>query len=255
MKVFPLFLPLELSHALQFLILVRSHLFNVTTGSNQPKQLCWSSQTVNEELSTTLPDSPCALSDLRRGYVCSNKISCGIVNELVLTSFGTGLELSLRPVKMNGHKSLVSCEANDLVNALYILVRSNFTCRGKIWTLKDRGKGRKLRKRGSILRQQRVASPSVRIAMVAAQMIRSVQRTRLHDEFSWQGFGLTRSIGVGEREKEGKETSERDKPGWTGAREKRERQLKSATKKVIPLVEEDVWSFDQGVRLTSQWED
>ena len=36
-----------------------------------------------------------------------------------------------------------------------------------------------------------------------------------------QRFGLTRSMGVGQREKEGKEARKREQPGRTGARERR----------------------------------
>ena len=38
-----------------------------------------------------------------------------------------------------------------------------------------------------------------------------------------QRFGLTRSTGVGMREKGGKETSVREQPGQTGARDERDR--------------------------------
>ena len=37
-------------------------------------------------------------------------------------------------------------------------------------------------------------------------------------------FGLTRSTGIGKKEKEGKETSVREQPGRTSAREERERE-------------------------------
>ena len=64
-----------------------------------------------------------------------------------------------------------------------------------------------------------------------------------------QRFGLTRSKGVRKREKEGKETSVREQPGQTSAREERERerererQLKSAKREVISRAEEEFWRW------------
>ena len=57
--------------------------------------------------------------------------------------------------------------------------------------------------------------------MLVAQTTRPLQK----ETDSWralrQRFGLTRSMGVGQREKEGKEARKREQPGQTGARERR----------------------------------
>ena len=70
----------------------------------------------------------------------------------------------------------------------------------------DVEKREKERERGSNLRRQRQTSPTAQV--LVAQTTRAVQRIGFVTSFR-ATFRLTRSTGVGRREKEGKETSGR----------------------------------------------
>ena len=79
---------------------------------------------------------------------------------------------------------------------------------------REREERRKWRKRGSILRRQRLASPTAQ--MVVTLTTRPVQKIRLRDELLRQRFGLTRSTGWEEGER--RERNERERVARTNRR-------------------------------------
>ena len=89
--------------------------------------------------------------------------------------------------------------------------------------------------------------------MLIAQTTRPLQKKRRRRvELLRQRFGLTRSMGVGQREKEGKEARKREQPGRTGATERRKAAEKRQERNNFVWRAEIIIGFEREERKTQK---
>ena len=116
---------------------------------------------------------------------------------------------------------------------------------------REREERRKWRKRGSILRRQRLASPTA--FMVVAPTTQPVQK-RIGFMASFKATVRTDTVDGGWEEGERRERNERERAARTNRHWRRERQLKSAKREVISRAEEECWRWKKRKRREKEVE-